>query len=283
VICSNVLGSCYGTTGPSSVNEDTGLPFGPDFPLVTVRDMVRAQGALLDALGVRRLAAVAGGSMGGMQALAWAAVFPDRVERVVAIAATDRHSPRQIALNEVARRAVMADPEWRGGRYYPGPGPRHGLAVARMLGHVTYLSDEGMERKFGRRRRDGQAASDLDPQFEVEHYLRHQGERFVDRFDANSLLYLTKAIDEFDLAGGYPSLEEALAPTRARFLLVTFSSDWLYPPHELARVADALHQAGKCVTYRCLESDCGHDAFLLEHERQGEIVRRFMEDVSHCR
>lgn len=277
VVCSNVLGSCYGTTGPSSVDPATGRPFGPDFPVITIRDMVRAQAALLDALGVRRVAAVAGGSMGGMQALAWPVLFPERVERVVAIAATDRHSPRQIALNEVARRAVMADPDWSGGRYYPGPGPRRGLAVARMLGHVTYLSDEGMQQKFGRRTRTEGPRFDLGPEFEVEHYLAHQGERFVERFDANSLLYLTKAIDRFDLSEGWPALDDALAASAARFLFITFSSDWLYPPDELERVADAARRAGRAVLSRCLQSDRGHDAFLLEHERQGELVRDFLE------
>ena len=274
VICSNVLGSCYGTTGPSSVNEDTGLPFGPDFPLVTVRDMVRAQGALLDALGVRRLAAVAGGSMGGMQALR------GRLSSRIAssggrhrrhrppLAAADRPERGSETGGDVGSR-VARGPLLPGARATPRPGrgpharPRH---VSLRRGHGAQVRTAPAGRRSGVRR--------LDPQFEVEHYLRHQGERFVERFDANSLLYLTKAIDEFDLAGGYPSLEEALAPTRARFLLVTFSSDWLYPPHELARVADALHQAGKPVTYRCLESDCGHDAFLLEHEAQAQPLRR---------
>jgi homoserine O-acetyltransferase/O-succinyltransferase len=278
VISSNVLGSCYGTTGPASIDPATGQPFGTDFPVVTVNDMVRVQAALLDALGIETLAAVAGGSMGGMQALAWPALFPSRVRRVIAIASTDRHSPRQIALNEVARRAVTADPDWQGGRYYPGPGPRSGLAVARMLGHVTYLSNEGMERKFGRRLRDGRRRFDLDAQFEVEHYLRHQGEQFVARFDANSLLYVTSAIDHFDASQGCPSVADAVAASPARFLLLTFSSDWLYPPEQLAGLAASLGQVGRSVTYECLESDRGHDAFLLEHERLGAMVREFLGD-----
>ncbi|HEY3380560.1 MAG TPA: homoserine O-acetyltransferase [Vicinamibacterales bacterium] len=276
VISSSVLGSCYGTTGPSSVNPETARPFGPDFPMVTIWDMVRVQHRLLERIGVRSLAAVAGGSMGGMQALAWARLYPDWVQRVITLAATDRHSPQQIAFNEVARRAVMADPAWQGGRYEPGAGPEAGLSVARMVGHITYLSDVGMERKFGRRARNGLAYSLGRPEFEVEHYLEHQGASFVQRFDANSLLYVTKAIDYFDLSEGHGSLEEALAGSRARYLLLAFSSDWLYPPYQLERVAAALEATGRPVEYRCLPSDYGHDAFLLEHAQQEPLVRRFL-------
>jgi len=238
--------------------------------------MVRVQRELLARLGVRSLAAVAGGSMGGMQALAWAALFPDWVRSVVAIAATDRHSPQQIAFNEVARRAVTADPAWRGGRYAAGAGPAAGLAVARMLGHITYLSDLAMEQKFGRRRVQAPAGRPWDAAFEVERYLDHQGRSFVNRFDANSLLYLTRAIDAFDLGERDGSLEAAFARTRARLLLLTFSSDWLYAPAQLARVARAARQAGREVTCRCLASDRGHDAFLLEHEQQAPIIREFL-------
>jgi homoserine O-acetyltransferase/O-succinyltransferase len=277
VVSTNVLGGCYGTTGPASVDPATGSAFGPDFPPLTVWDMVRVQRELLTRLGVRSLAAVAGGSMGGMQALAWAALFPASVRSVVAIAATDRHSPQQIALNEVARRAIIADPEWRGGRYEAGAGPAGGLAVARMLGHVTYLSDAGMERKFGRRRVQAPAGGPWDAEFEVERYLDHQGKSFVSRFDANSLLYLTRAIDSFDLGERDGSLEAALGRTRARFLLLTFSSDWLYPPAQLARLALAARAVGREVEYRCLESDRGHDAFLLEHEQQAPIFRGFLD------
>jgi homoserine O-acetyltransferase len=277
VVSTNVLGGCYGTTGPASVDPATGNAFGPDFPPLTVWDMVRVQRELLARLGVRSLAAIAGGSMGGMQALAWAALFPDRVRSVVAIAATDRHSPQQIALNEVARRAIIADPEWRGGRYDAGSGPAAGLAVARMLGHITYLSDVGMERKFGRRRMQAPADRPWQAAFEVERYLDHQGRNFVNRFDANSLLYLTRAIDSFDLGERDGSLEAALDRTRARFLLLTFSSDWLYPPAQLARVALAARAVGREVEYRCLESDRGHDAFLLEHEQQAPIIHGFLD------
>ncbi len=277
VVSTNVLGGCYGTTGPGSVDPATGRPYGPDFPALTVWDMVRVQRELLAHLGVRSLAAVAGGSMGGMQALAWSVLFPDWVRSVVAIAATDRHSPLQIALNEVARRAVTADPAWQGGRYEAGAGPSAGLAVARMLGHITYLSDAGMERKFGRRRAVQSERRPEEPEFEVERYLDHQGRSFVRRFDANSLLYLTKAIDYFDLGEHDGSLLAALRRSRGRYLLVTFSSDWLYPPSQLERVAAAARRAGREVAYHCLDSDCGHDAFLLEHERQAPIIRGFLE------
>jgi homoserine O-acetyltransferase len=276
VICTNVLGSCYGTTGPASVDPATGLRFGPDFPVVTIRDMVRVQKRLLERLGVESLAGVAGGSMGGMQALLWPVLFPGSVRSVVAIASTDRHSPQQIAFNEVARRAVMGDPAWNGGRYEEDGGPQAGLAVARMIGHVTYLSDAGMERKFGRRARGPFGYALGPPEFEVERYLEHQAASFVGRFDANSLLYLTKAMDYFDLGEGEASLEAALGRTRARFLLMTFSSDWLYPPYQLERVARALRAAGRSVEYHCLESDYGHDAFLLEHARQEPVVRTFL-------
>jgi homoserine O-acetyltransferase/O-succinyltransferase len=277
VVSTNVLGGCYGTTGPSSVDPATGLPYGPDFPGVTIWDMVRVQHALLEHLGVSSLACVAGGSMGGMQALAWSVLYPEWVRSVIAIAATDRHSPQQIAFNEVARRAVMADPAWRGGRYLPGAGPESGLAVARMLGHITYLSDAVMERKFGRRRAARPVERLGPPEFEVERYLDYQGASFVKRFDANSLLYLTKAIDLFDLAERDGSVTAALARARARFLLLTFSSDWLYPPAHLERVADALETAGREVSYRCLASDAGHDAFLTEHDLQAPIIRGFLE------
>jgi homoserine O-acetyltransferase/O-succinyltransferase len=283
VVCTNVLGSCYGTTGPSSVDPAAGLAFGADFPVVTVWDMVRVQHALVEHLGIASLAAVAGGSMGGMQALAWPVLFPDAVRAVVGIATTDRHSAMQVALNEVARRAVQADPEWRGGRYEPGSGPAAGLAVARMLGHVTYLSGGRMERKFGRRTTKPRSFTLSSPEFEVERYLAHQGDSFVQRFDANSLLYLTKALDYFDLAeldGG--SLEAAAERTRARFLLIAFESDWLYPPARLALVAETLHHACRQVEYHCLGGDDGHDAFLLDHAQQAPLIRRFLSrDLLH--
>lgn len=281
VISSSVLGSCYGTTGPASIDPDTGRPYGSRFPLVTVRDMVRVQRALLDDLGVTSLLAVAGGSMGGMLALEWAATYPGFVRSVVALATAHRHSPQQIAFNEIARRAVMADPNWRGGDYYGGPPPAGGLAVARMIGHVTYLSDRGMQRKFGRRRGAGDRtrAHAGDADFEVGRYLDHQGRSFVERFDANALIYMTRALDEFDLEADGRSLVDVFRPTGAAFLLLTFSSDWLYPPYQLEAVAAAVRAAGRHVQYREIRSDYGHDAFLLEHETQTPLVAAFLDEL----
>jgi len=279
VISSNVLGSCYGTTGPSSVDPSTGRPYGSRFPVVTIADMVRVQRALVERLGITRLRAVAGGSMGGMQALQWAVQYPDAVASVIALATSPSHSPQQIAFNEIARRAVMSDPNWRGGDYYDGEPPRAGLAVARMLGHVTYLSDGGMERKFGRRRRPDARPYGFDTEFEVERYLQHQGQAFVDRFDANSLLYVTRAIDYFDLAPPRGTLRDAFAGSEADYLFLTFSSDWLYPPRHLEAAAEAACAAGRAVSYREIPSDYGHDAFLLEHEAQEPLIRAFLDNV----
>ena len=278
VISSNVLGSCYGTTGPSSVEPSTGRPYGSRFPVVTIADMVRVQRALVDRLGITRLRAVAGGSMGGMQALQWAVEYPDAVQSVIALATSPSHSPQQIAFNAIARRAVMSDPNWRGGDYYHGEPPRAGLAVARMLGHVTYLSERGMRRKFGRRRRPDARPYGFDTEFEVETYLEHQARAFVDRFDANSLLYVTRAIDYFDLAPPGGTLRDAFAGSEADYLFLTFSSDWLYPPRHLEAAAEAARAAGRRVSYREIPSDDGHDAFLLEHEAQAPIIRAFLGD-----
>ncbi|MCX6537878.1 MAG: homoserine O-acetyltransferase [Acidobacteria bacterium] len=279
VLCTNVLGSCYGTTGPASPDPGTGRPYGSRFPFVTIADMVRVQKALVDRLGISCLVSVAGGSMGGMQALQWAVSFPETVRSVVALATTHRHSAQQIAFDEIARRALTADPNWRGGEYYDGERPADGLSVARMIGHVTYLSDPGMERKFGRRLGQSGPGYSLGPEFEVERYLDYQGRSFVDRFDANSLVYLSKALDYFDLEAGRRSLADAFEATEAAFLLLTFSSDWLYPPYQLATVAAALRQAGRTAEYRELSSEYGHDAFLLEHEAQQPIVREFLSRI----
>jgi homoserine O-acetyltransferase/O-succinyltransferase len=279
VISSNVLGSCYGTTGPSSIDPSTGRPYGSRFPVVTIADMVRVQRALVERLGITRLRAVAGGSMGGMQALQWAAQYPEAVASVLALATSPSHSPQQIAFNEIARRAVMSDPNWRGGDYYDGEPPRAGLAVARMLGHVTYLSDRGMERKFGRRRR-AHLRHAFGAEFEVESYLDHQGRSFVNRFDANSLLVLSKALDYFDLSAGRTSLAEAFERTHASFLLLSFTSDWLYPAYQLSDVAAALRDAGRAVVCETLPSDYGHDAFLLEHQAQDPIIRAFLDSAA---
>ena len=280
VISSNVLGSCYGTTGPSSIDPTTGKPYGLNFPVVTVPDMVNVQRHLLDALGVERLLATTGGSMGGMQAYQWAVAYPERVRSVIAIATTHRHSPQQIAFNEVARQAVMGDPAWQGGDYYGHDGPRFGLSVARMVGHITYLSDKGMEQKFGRRLQGRERFGfDFSTDFEVESYLQHQGRSFVDRYDANSLLYLTKALDYFNLENGYGSLAEAFRNSPSLYLLMAFSSDWLYPPAQSKAVAQAIRRAGGDATYCEITSDYGHDAFLLEHKQQEPLVRAFLERV----
>ncbi len=281
VVSSNVLGSCYGTTGPSSINPKTGKPYALEFPVVTVRDMVHVQRQLLDHLGVKSLLTVTGGSMGGMQALQWAVSYPEMVRSVTAIASTHRHSAQQIAFNEVARQAIMADPAWNQGNYYGTEGPRLGLAVARMVGHITYLSDVGMERKFGRRLRGRERVGyDFTLDFEVESYLRHQGQSFVERFDANSMLYLTKALDYFDLANDHGSLTEAFRGCRALFLFMTFSSDWLYPPNQLKEVAQAIRRCGGDCTFCVINSDYGHDAFLLEYKAQDPLIRSFLERVS---
>jgi homoserine O-acetyltransferase len=276
VICANVVGSCYGSTGPASIDPSTGRPYGSRFPVVTIRDMVRVQKALLDTLGIPSLLAVAGGSMGGMQALQWAASYPGAVRSVIAMATTHRHSPQQIAFDEIARRAVETDPHWCGGDYYDAEPPRSGLAVARMIGHVTYLSDLGMRQKFGRRLRQDGPSYGLEPDFEVEHYLQHQGRSFVERFDANALMYLTRALDYFDLEAGGRRLAETFGATDAAFLLLTFSSDWLYPPYQLEAVASAASAAGRSVWYQQITSDYGHDAFLLEHRAQEPVIRAFL-------
>jgi homoserine O-acetyltransferase len=282
VLCANVLGGCKGTTGPSSVNPATGSPYAMAFPVITLRDMVRLQKMLVDHLGIERLLGVAGGSMGGMQALQWAASYPTRVRSVIALATTTRHSAQQIAFNEIARRSVTTDPNWRGGDYHDGNGPRDGLAVARMLGHVTYLSDGSMQRRFGRRRCEPSGGR-LDSAFEVGRYLDHQGRSFVERFDARAFVLLTRAIDLFDLERDGRSLAETFGATDAAFLLLTFSSDWLYPPRQLERVAEAAREIGKRVSYHEIASDSGHDAFLLEHEAQAPIIRDFLRQLHDAR
>ena len=279
VICANVLGSCMGSSGPASVDPATSRPFGMAFPVITIRDMVRAQAMLLDHLGVRRLRAVVGGSMGGMQALSWAATFPERVEAAVVIASTARHTAQNIAFHEVGRQAVMADPNWRDGDYYDGPAPAAGLAVARMAAHITYLSEAGLTEKFGRRLQARDAKSfGFDADFQVESYLRHQGMAFTDRFDANSYLYITRAMDYFDLAeehGGF--LANAFRGTGTRFAIVSFDTDWLYPTPESRSIVQALHAAGAPASFVELSSPFGHDAFLLDVPELDRIVAGFLE------
>jgi homoserine O-acetyltransferase len=281
VISTNLLGGCRGTTGPSSADPATGRPYGTDFPVITVADMVRTERAFLDALGIDRLAAVAGGSLGGMQAFEWSILYPDQVDAVVAIASTHALQPQGMAWNAIARESIMRDPAWQGGHYYgTGTAPEAGLGVARMVGHVTYLSAEALDDKFGRRL---QSSDDIrytltEPEFQVESYLRHQANSFVRRFDANTYLYTSRALTYFDLARqhGGGSLTQALKGVAARTLLIAFSSDWLYPPAASEEVATALRSLGKPVEFEVIEAPYGHDCFLLEEARQTPIIQRFL-------
>ncbi|MCZ7659977.1 MAG: homoserine O-acetyltransferase [Xanthobacteraceae bacterium] len=286
VICANVVGGCMGTTGPSSIDPASGLPYGLGFPGVTVRDMVRAQAVLLDHLGIGMLLAVAGGSMGGMQVLQWAASYPERVFAALPIATATRHSAQNIAFHEVGRQAVMADPDWRQGRYLlEGTSPRRGLAVARMGAHITYLSDAALHRKFGRRFQDRDNPTfSFDADFQVESYLRHQGITFVERFDANSYLYLTRAMDYFDLAADYDGvLANAFKGTKTRFCVISFTSDWLFPTPESRAIVHALNAAAARVSFAEIDTDKGHDAFLLDEPELFAIVRGFLESAAAAR
>jgi homoserine O-acetyltransferase len=286
VICPNVLGACMGTTGPASTDSRSGTPWGLDFPVITIRDMVRAQAMLLDRLGIDMLFAVAGGSMGGMQVLQWAASYPQRVFAALPIACATRHSAQNIAFHEVGRQAVMADPDWRGGRYFAdGVNPRRGLAVARMGAHITYLSDAALHRKFGRKFQDRENPTfSFDADFEVESYLRHQGSSFVERFDANSYLYLTRAMDYFDLAADYDGvLANAFKATRARFCVISFTSDWLFPTAESRAIVHALNAAGARVSFAEITTDKGHDAFLLDEPELFQIVTGFLDSAAVAR
>jgi homoserine O-acetyltransferase/O-succinyltransferase len=281
VISTNLLGGCRGTTGPSSTDPETGRPYGSDFPVITVADMVRCERAFLDELGIERLAAVAGGSLGGMQALQWAVTYPDQVDSIVVIASTHALHTQGLAWNAIAREAIMRDPAWQGGDYYgTGRAPEDGMGVARMVGHVTYLSAPALDDRFGR---SLQSADDVSytldrPEFAIESYLDHQADSFVRRFDANTYLRMSRALTYFDLARqhGDGSLARALAGVSARTLLIAFSSDWLYPPSGSARIAEALGSLGKPVEFHLIEAPYGHDCFLLEEARQTPIVRRFL-------
>ncbi|WP_267434594.1 homoserine O-acetyltransferase [Sphingomonas sp. GM_Shp_1] len=284
IICSNVIGSCMGSSGPATIDPSTNEPWGMRFPVITIRDMVRAQAMLLDHLGVGQLKAVVGGSMGGMQGINWAATFPERVRACVMVASTARHSAQNIAFHEVGRQAIMADPKWRGGAYYEANDPpAAGLAVARMAAHITYLSEAGLTEKFGRRlqarpdRPDGAKSFGFDADFQVESYLRHQGLSFVDRFDANSYLYITRALDYFDLAEEHGGLlANAFRGTRTRFCLVSFDTDWLYPTSESRAVVQALNAAGAAASFVELSSPYGHDAFLLEAPEMNRVIDGFL-------
>lgn len=284
IICSNVIGSCMGSSGPATIDPSTAEPWGMRFPVITIRDMVRAQAMLLDHLGVGQLKAVVGGSMGGMQALSWAATFPERVRACVMVASTARHSAQNIAFHEVGRQAIMADPKWNGGAYYEANDPpAAGLAVARMAAHITYLSEAGLTEKFGRRlqarpdRPDGAKSFGFDADFQVESYLRHQGLSFVDRFDANSYLYITRALDYFDLAEEHGGLlANAFRGTKTRFCLVSFDTDWLYPTAESRAVVQALNAAGAAASFVELSSPYGHDAFLLDAPEMNRVIDGFL-------
>jgi homoserine O-acetyltransferase len=286
VICSNVVGGCMGSTGPQDVDPATGQPYGLRFPVITIRDMVRAQAMLMDHLGIKTLACVAGGSMGGMQVLEWAASYPDRVYSAIAIATAARHSAQNIAFHEVGRQAILADPEWSEGDYAArGTNPRKGLAVARMAAHITYLSEAALHRKFGRSLQDRDSLSyRFDADFQVESYLRYQGASFVERFDANSYLYITRAMDYFDLAADHGgALANAFKGTKTRFCVVSFTSDWLFPTSEAKKIVHALNAAGANVSFVEFETDRGHDAFLLDEPEMFRTLRGFIDAVASSR
>jgi homoserine O-acetyltransferase len=283
VICANILGSCMGSTGPSSANPKTGRPYGLDFPVVTIGDMVRAQKKLLDHLGVERLFSVIGGSLGGMQVLEWVVQYPGKVRSAIPLATTTRHSALAIAFNEVARQAIVADPNWNNGNYYGGKKPDMGLAVARMIGHITYLSDESMRLKFGRKLQDKSDLSfDFSADFQVESYLRYQGAKFVERFDANSFLYITRAADYFDLEKRYGegSPVKAFSGVLAKMLVVSFTSDWLYPTYQSKAMVKAMKKNSIDVSFCEIEAEWGHDAFLLPNPRLSNLIRGFLEGVN---
>jgi len=278
IICANVLGGCLGTVGPKEVDPATGKPYGLDFPVITIGDMVRAQRMLIDHLGIDQLFAVIGGSMGAMQVLDWAARYPERVFAAIPVAGAARHSAQNIAFHEVGRQAIMADPDWHGGDYLShDTKPRRGLAVARMAAHITYLSETALHRKFGRNLQDREALTfGFDADFQVESYLRHQGITFVERFDANSYLYITRAMDYFDLAAEFGSLPAAFENTPVRFCVVSFTSDWLFPTSESRAVVHALNAAAANVSFVEIDSDKGHDAFLLDEPEFREVLGGFL-------
>ena len=280
VICSNVIGGCKGSTGPSSNNAQTGKPYGLDFPLVTIGDMVNSQRYLIDHLGIEKLLAVIGGSMGGMQVLQWMVAYPGRIRAAVPIATTLKHTPQQIAFNEVGRQAVMADPNWKNGSYYCRKPPARGLAVARMIGHITYMSDVSMAEKFGRRTKVERAPFKFAADFEVEGYLRYRGDSFVKRFDANSYLYITKAIDYFNILNGH-SLGSIFKGLTAKVFVISFKSDWLYPAYQSQEIVKACKLAGVDASYCELSSTYGHDAFLLEIEQEARLIKHFLKTVTN--
>lgn len=278
IICSNIIGGCKGSSGPNSLDPATGKPYGLSFPIVTIKDMVNAQKKLVDFLGIKKLLSVCGGSMGGMQALQWAGSYPKMVTSCIPIATTHKHSAQQIAFDEVGRQAIMADPAWKGGDYYGKAHPAAGLSVARMIGHITYMSNKSMENRFGRVLKKKELGYEFSTEFEVEGYLRYRGDSFVKRFDANSYLYITKAMDYFDLEEG-KKLSAAFKDLKSRFLIIAFSSDWLYPPFQSKEMVKALKLNGIDVTYCEISSDYGHDAFLLEFEEETKLIKHFLEST----
>jgi homoserine O-acetyltransferase/O-succinyltransferase len=277
VVCANVIGGCKGSTGPASLDPRTGKPYALSFPVITIADMVEAQRSLIDHLGIERLFCVVGGSMGGMQTLQWASAYPERVRAAIPIATSLKHSPQQIAFDEVVRQSIMADPDWRKGNYYDHGQPTRGLAVARMIGHITFMSDQSMEDKFSRKLKNGNYSFSFADDFEVEGYLRYRGDNFVKRFDANSYLYITKAMDYFDLSG------DAFMPRGGkggpRFLVISFTSDWLYPSSQSQEIVKLLKQRRMAATYCDLKSTYGHDAFLVEVAEQTRLVTGFLNNV----
>ena len=276
VICSNVLGSCKGSTGPSSINPKTNKPYGLSFPVITIHDMVAAQKLLIDHLGIKKLLSVAGGSMGGSKALKWAVLYPEYVHSSIVIATNYRHSAQQIALHEVGRQAVMSDPDWQGGDYYGKSIPARGLALARMIGHITYMSDQSMDEKFGRKLIGKEKVGyDFSQDFEVENYLKYQGDTFVQRFDANSYLYLTKALDYFDLSED-GNLNKVFQNIKANFLVISFTSDWLYPPYQSKNFVKALKVNDIDVTDIEITASYGHDAFLIPNEAQASVISHYL-------
>ncbi|MFC2161007.1 homoserine O-acetyltransferase [Acidobacteriota bacterium] len=282
VICSNIIGSCYGSTGPRSINPQNNRPYALDFPLITISDIVRTQKVLIDHLGIKKLLCLVGGSIGGMQALEWAALYPEMVESVIPIACTCKRSALSIGLSEAQRQAIITDPKWNLGDYYHKASPEKGLALARMIGHISYLSEDSMQRKFGRRLKDNNAFKyEISPDFEVENYLHYQGKKFVNRFDANSYLYITKASDYFDFGeqNGQGSLTKAFSRTSSKFLVVSFSSDWLYPTTQSKEMVRAMKKAGLDVSFCEIETDFGHDSFLLAQNQMTKLISGFISRI----
>ncbi|MGD0337143.1 MAG: homoserine O-acetyltransferase [Candidatus Omnitrophota bacterium] len=275
VICSNILGGCKGSSGPSSINPKTGKPYGLTFPPITIGDMVNCQRRLIDYLGIKELLSIAGGSMGGMQVLEWLIRYPERIKSAIPIATTLKHSPQQIAFDEVGRQAIIADPHWKSGDYYDGARPVKGLAIARMIGHITYMSDVSMAEKFGRQKKNGSNQTRFSPDFEVEGYLHYRGDNFVNRFDANSYLYITKAMDNFD-AGQDRPFHEVLREKKLKALVIAFKSDWLYPAYQSKEIVKEFKLAGLQATYCEIDSTYGHDAFLLEVEEETHLISHFL-------